>query len=215
MKLVLLGAPGAGKGTQAVVICKKLSIPAISTGSIIRDAIKAGTQPGLLAKQYVRLGQLVPDEIVIDMLMERISQSDCKNGYILDGFPRNIAQAEALEHKGIIIDRVIEIKVDDEVIIERLSGRRVCEKCGASYHLLHNPSGNDDSCEVCSGKLIIRGDDSPEVVRDRLKVYHEQTAPLKGYYENLGKLRVVVGAILVEETTRRTLAALELESMTR
>jgi adenylate kinase len=208
MKLILLGAPGAGKGTQAEVICKHLEIPAISTGNIIRDAMKAGTEAGLSAKKFVEAGQLVPDETVIAMLKDRISQDDCENGYILDGFPRNVAQAQALERMGIVIDKVIEIQVEEEKILERLSGRRVCGDCGASYHIVYKPSLKGEQCESCGGGLIIRGDDTSEVIKDRLKIYSDQTAPLKDYYGKMGKLEVVIGAIEVEETTRRTLAAL-------
>jgi adenylate kinase len=209
MKLIFLGAPGAGKGTQSEVVCKHLCIPAISTGNIIREAMKTGTLAGLSAKKYVEAGQLVPDETVIEMLRDRISQGACENGYILDGFPRNVAQAKELERMGIVIDKVIEIQVGEETIVERLSGRRVCEDCGASYHIIYKPSLKGERCESCNGRLTIRGDDTPEMFKGRLKVYKEQTAPLKDYYSSKGKLRVVTGATEIEETTRRTLAALE------
>lgn len=209
MKLILLGAPGAGKGTQAEVICKKLNIPAISTGNIIREAMKNGTDAGLKAKSYVESGGLVPDEIVIDMLKERIAQADCANGYILDGFPRNVPQAEALDKMGIIIEKVIDIEVPDEKIEKRMGGRRVCEACGASYHTEYKVPKKADSCDSCDGKLIIRKDDEPATVRERLKIYHEQTEPLKDYYHAAGKLVVVEGQEEVADTTRLTLAALE------
>ena len=197
MKLILLGAPGAGKGTQAEVICERLAIPAISTGNIIREALKSGTEMGLRAKSYMEEGKLVPDEVVIGIIQDRLQQDDCKNGFILDGFPRTIPQAEALDKMGVAIDKVIDLEVSDEAIVERMSGRRVCENCGASYHILYKKPG------------VPRADDKPETVRERLRVYHEQTEPLKSYYEKQGKLRVVQGQDAVEETTRLTLAALE------
>lgn len=209
MKLILLGAPGAGKGTQAEVICEKLGIPAVSTGNIIREAMRNGTEAGLKAKSFVEAGGLVPDEIVIDMLKERIAKDDCKNGYILDGFPRNVSQAEALDRMGIIIDRVIDIEVSDERIERRLSGRRVCDKCGASYHVQYKPSAKGDDCDKCDGRLITRKDDEAATVRERLRTYHEQTEPLKDYYHAVGKLFVVEGQEEVVDTTRLTIAALE------
>lgn len=209
MKLILLGAPGAGKGTQAEVICEKLGIPAISTGNIIREAMKNGTEAGLAAKSYVESGGLVPDDIVIAMLKERIGKSDCENGYILDGFPRNVAQAEALDRLGVIIDRVIDIEVGDNEIEERLAGRRVCDKCGASFHVKHKPSQQGDNCDKCGGGLITRKDDEAATVRERLKTYHEQTEPLKDYYHAVGKLFVVEGQEHVSDTTLLTIAALE------
>lgn len=209
MKLILLGAPGAGKGTQAEVICNKLSIPAISTGNIIREAMKNGTPAGLQAKSYVEAGGLVPDDIVIEMLKERLLQDDCKNGYILDGFPRTVPQAQALDKMGIVIDKVIDIEVADASIERRLSGRRVCEKCGASYHIDYKPPEKDGVCDSCTGQLIIRKDDAPEIIRDRLGVYHDQTEPLKDYYLAAGKLFIVEGQEKVEDTTKLTLAALE------
>ena len=209
MKLILLGAPGAGKGTQAEVICNKLSIPAISTGNIIREALKNGTEMGLKAKSYMDEGKLVPDDVVIGIIQERLQKDDCKNGFILDGFPRTIPQAEALDAMGVTIDRVISIEVPDEKIVERMSGRRVCEKCGASYHMLYKKSSEEGVCDVCGGALIRRKDDAPETVEDRLRVYHEQTEPLKDYYVKSGKLRTVEGQEEVADTTRLTLAALE------
>lgn len=209
MKLILLGAPGAGKGTQAEVICDKLGIPAVSTGNMIREALKNETELGLKAKSYMDSGALVPDEVVIEIIRERLAKDDCAGGFILDGFPRTVPQAEALDRMGIIIDRVIDIEVPDEKIEARMSGRRVCGTCGASYHLLYKPSKDGETCDLCGGKLVQRKDDAPETVRERLRVYHEQTEPLKGYYEKQGKLRVVIGQEEVADTTRETLKALE------
>lgn len=208
MKLILLGAPGAGKGTQAEVICEHLGIPAISTGNIIREALKNGTELGLKAKSFMDSGALVPDEVVIEIIKERLSKDDCQNGFILDGFPRTVPQAEALDKMGITIDKVIDIEVADEKIEERLSGRRVCEVCGNSYHTLYKPSPNGDKCK-CGGALIIRKDDKPETIRERLSVYHDQTEPLKDYYAKTGKLCIVEGQEEVADTTKLTLAALE------
>lgn len=209
MNLILLGAPGAGKGTQAEVICSALAIPAISTGNIIREALKNGTDTGLKAKSFMDAGQLVPDEVVIDIIKERLAQDDCKKGFILDGFPRTVPQAQALDKMGITIDKVVEIFVPDEVIQQRLSGRRVCEKCGASYHTEFKPSKVDGVCDLCGGKTVIRKDDEPATVISRLKIYHEQTAPLKGYYEAQGKLVTVTGQNEVADTSKLTLKAIE------
>lgn len=209
MKLILLGAPGAGKGTQAEVICEKLSIPTISTGNIIREALKSGTEMGLKAKAFVDAGKLVPDDVVIGIIQERLVQDDCKSGFILDGFPRTIAQAEALDKMGVDIDRVIDIEVPDDKIVERMSGRRVCESCGASYHLLYKKPEVEGVCGKCGGTLIQRKDDHPDTVTERLKVYHEQTEPLKDYYSNQGKLFIVEGQEEVAQTTALTLKALE------
>lgn len=209
MKLILLGAPGAGKGTQAEIICSKLGIPTISTGNIIRDAMKNGTEMGTKAKAFVDEGNLVPDEVVIGIVKERLSQDDCAKGFILDGFPRTIPQAEALDAMGIEIDRVISIEVSDEKITRRMSGRRVCQGCGASYHIEYKPSKSEGVCDQCGDALIQRKDDAPETVLDRLRVYHEQTEPLKVYYNASGKLRTVEGQENVVDTTRLTLAALE------
>lgn len=193
MMLILLGAPGAGKGTQAEQICQRLHIPAISTGNILREALKSGTELGLKAKSFMDAGNLVPDDVVIDMLKERISEPDCKDGFILDGFPRTIPQAEALDAMGVSIDRVIDIEVPDEKIVTRMSGRRVCEKCGASYHLVYNPPKVEGVCDKCAGALVQRKDDNAETVRDRLTVYHNQTEPLKSHYAAQGKLFQVDG----------------------
>lgn len=208
MKLILLGAPGAGKGTQAELICEKLNIPAISTGNIIREAMKQGTEMGKKAKERVDAGQLVPDEVVIGIIKERLSQDDCKGGFILDGFPRTIPQAEALDTMGIEIDTVLSIEVADENIIRRMSGRRVCPDCGASYHIEYKKPAKEGICNACGASLIIRKDDKPETVLDRLNVYHEQTEPLKEFYCGKGKLVTVEGQEELKDTTRLTFAAL-------
>ena len=209
MNLILLGAPGAGKGTQAEVICEKLKIPAISTGNIIREALKNGTELGQKAKAYMDAGALVPDEVVIAIIKERLSQEDCKNGFILDGFPRTVPQAEALDAMGVVIHKVLDIEVPDETIQKRLSGRRVCESCGASYHVDFKPSSKGEMCDKCGGKLVIRKDDQPETVKERLKVYHESTEPLCDYYKKAGKLTVIEGQEEVADTSALVLKALE------
>jgi len=209
MKIIFLGAPGAGKGTQAEIISDCLSIPQISTGNILREALKSGTENGLKAKTFIEAGQLVPDEIVIGILQDRIAQDDCAGGFILDGFPRTIAQAEALDSMGIAIDRVIDIEVADEAIERRLSGRRVCETCGSSYHLDHKKPAVEGVCDKCGGTLIQRKDDKPETICERLKVYHEQTEPLKAYYKEKGKLCEVDGSRAIEAITAEALAFLE------
>lgn len=210
MKLILLGAPGAGKGTQAEIISEKYNIPTISTGNIIRAALKNGTEMGLKAKSYIDAGNLVPDEVVIGIIKERLAEDDCKNGFILDGFPRTIPQAEALDKMGFEIDRALSIEVDDAEIIKRMSGRRVCGKCGASYHTEFKKPEKEGVCNVCGGELVIRKDDEPETVMNRLKVYHEQTEPLKDYYKSCGKLITVEGQDKVEDTTALVLKALEI-----
>lgn len=207
MNLIFLGAPGAGKGTQAEVVSDTLSIPQISTGNILREAAKNGTEYGVKAKAAMDAGELVSDEIVIGILKERIAEDDCKNGFILDGFPRTVAQAEALDSMNVQIDKVIEISVADEKIKQRLGGRRVCQGCGASYHVEYKPSKVEGICDKCGDKTIIRKDDQPEVVLDRLKTYHEKTAPLKDYYAAQGKLVTVEGQEEVADTTKLTLAA--------
>ena len=209
MNLILLGTPGAGKGTQAEVICNTLHIPAISTGNILREAIKNETALGMEAKSYMDGGKLVPDEIVINILKERLQQDDCQNGFILDGFPRTVPQAEALDQMNIRIDRVIDIEVPDEKITARLSGRRVCESCGASYHTMYKPSKEEGVCDACGGKTVQRKDDHPDTVKERLRVYHEQTEPLIDYYTKTGKLVVVEGQEEVADTTALTLKAVE------
>ena len=201
MNLILLGAPGAGKGTQAEVICDKLGVPTISTGNIIREALSKGTEMGIKAKSFIDAGQLVPDEVVIGIIKERLAKDDCKNGFILDGFPRTIPQAEALDAMGVVIDKVIDIEVPDDKIVQRLSGRRVCADCGASYHLEYKKPEKEGICNVCGGKLVQRKDDHPDTVLDRLKVYHEQTEPLKDYYSKAGLLKVVEGQEEVAATT--------------
>ena len=207
MKLILLGAPGAGKGTQAEILSETLSIPAVSTGNIIRAALKNETPMGLAAKSYMDAGNLVPDDIVIGIIKERLAEPDCANGFILDGFPRTIPQAQALEDLGVEIDRVISLEVPDEKIVTRMSGRRVCGKCGASYHTEYNKPAVENVCDVCGDPLIRRKDDAPETVQERLRVYHEQTEPLKAFYEKSGKLKLVVGQEDVKDTTALTLAA--------
>ncbi len=209
MNLILLGAPGAGKGTQAEKICEKLSIPAVSTGNMLREAMANGTEMGLKAKSFIDAGKLVPDEVVIGIINERLKQEDCQNGFILDGFPRTIPQAEALDEMGVRIDRVIDIEVPDEKIASRLSGRRVCLKCGATYHTEFKKPKADGVCDACGDALVQRKDDMPETVLDRLKTYHEQTEPLKGFYEKKGILRVVEGQEEVADTTALTFKALE------
>ena len=209
MNLILLGAPGAGKGTQAEVISEALSIPQISTGNMLREAVKNGTEYGLKAKAAMESGALVSDEIVIGILKDRIAQPDCKNGFILDGFPRTIEQAKALSEMGVDIDAVVNIFVSDADIIRRMGGRRTCSKCSATYHTLYNPSAKGEDCEKCGEKLSVRADDSPETVKKRLEVYHRQTQPLEDYYNDLGKLVTVVGQEKLEDTTRLTLEALK------
>lgn len=209
MKLILLGAPGAGKGTQAEVICKALNIPAISTGNIIREVLAQGTEMGLKAKSFMDAGQLVPDDVVIGIIKERLAKDDCANGFILDGFPRTIPQAEALDAMGVIIDKVIDIEVPDEKIAARMSGRRVCKDCGSSYHLEYKAPKAEGVCDACDGELIQRKDDAPETVLDRLAVYHKQTEPLKDYYSKKGILRIVEGQEEIADTSALTLKALE------
>ena len=198
MNLILLGAPGAGKGTQAELLVEKLSIPAISTGNMLREAIANGTELGKKAKQYMDEGSLVPDELILNIVADRVAQPDCKNGFILDGVPRTLAQAEALEEKGVRIDYVVSIEVDDSEIEGRMTGRRVCGKCGASYHVVANPPKTEGICDHCGGALVIRKDDKPETVRHRLEVYHASTEVLKDFYGKLGRLRMVNGSQSIE-----------------
>ena len=207
MKLVLLGPPGAGKGTQAAELAASLSIPAISTGNIIRAAVKENTPVGIIAKGYIDKGELVPDETVVSLVEERLKEDDCKDGYILDGFPRTISQAEIMVEKGIDVDRVVNIELADEVIVERLSGRRVCLKCGAAYHVKFNPPAKEGVCGVCGDKLVIRDDDNEDVILNRLSVYHSQTEPLIEFYEKRGKLRSISGAGDVKTTTELAISA--------
>ena len=208
MKIIFLGAPGAGKGTQAEIVSERLGIPAISTGAIIREALKDGTEMGLKAKKFIEAGALVPDDVVIGIIKERLAKSDCEKGYILDGFPRTVPQAEALDAMGVTLDCVLSLEVSDDTIVKRMSGRRVCSGCGASYHIEHNPSKSGEICDKCKAKLTIRADDAPEVVLSRLEVYHKTTEPLKDYYAAKGNLKLIVGADEIEHTTQRTLEAL-------
>ena len=208
MRLILLGAPGAGKGTQAEILASKLNIPTISTGNILREAIKNGTETGRKAKSFMDQGMLVPDDVIIGIVKERLTQPDCANGYILDGMPRTLPQAQALLDNGVEIDRVVSIEIDDAMIEARMTGRRVCSHCGASYHIVANPPKTEGICNACGGELVIREDDKPETVRHRLSVYHAETEALKGFYEKLGKLRLVEGNQPIEDASRDILAAL-------
>ena len=208
MRLILLGAPGAGKGTQAEILASKLNIPTISTGNILREAIKNGTETGRKAKSFMDQGMLVPDDVIIGIVKERLAEPDCANGYILDGMPRTIPQAQALLDNGVGIDRVVSIEIDDAMIEARMTGRRVCSHCGASYHIVANPPKTEGICNACGGELVIREDDKPETVRHRLSVYHAETEALKGFYEKLGKLRLVEGNQPIEDASRDILAAL-------
>lgn len=209
MNIILLGAPGAGKGTQAEKICEHLNIPTISTGNIIREALKSGTEMGLKAKSFMDAGQLVPDEVVIGIIKDRLAKDDCQKGFILDGFPRTIPQAEALDTMGVVIDKVIDIEVPDERIIGRMSGRRVCGSCGASYHLEYKKPKTDGVCDLCAGALVQRKDDHPDTVKARLEVYHNETEPLKEYYAKQNKLAVVEGQEEISDTTALVFAQLE------
>ena len=211
MKIIFLGAPGAGKGTQAELVSAKLGIPTISTGVILREAIKNQTPLGVTAQSYIEKGQLVPDELVIDILSARLSQSDCANGYILDGFPRTIAQAEALDAMNVTIDKVINICVPDEKIVERLAGRRSCSNCGATYHVVYNPSVDGVHCTACGKELTVRSDDKPETILSRLEVYHKQTTPLEEFYRNRGILCDVEGQEELSDTIALTMKALDLK----
>lgn len=209
MNLILLGAPGAGKGTQAENICSHFHISTISTGNMLREAVKNGTELGKQAKSFMDAGKLVPDGILVGMIKERLAQPDCKNGFVLDGFPRTVPQAQALDEMGVPIDRVVEIHVPDERIVARMSGRRVCEQCGSSYHTVYRPPVKEGVCDLDGGKLVQRDDDKPETVRARLGVYHNQTEPLKNYYAKQNKLSIVEGQEAIADTTRLTLQALE------
>ena len=208
MNLILLGAPGAGKGTQAELLMEKLSIPGISTGNMLREAMKNGTPVGEKAKYYMDNGLLVPDEVIMDIVAERVTKADCANGFILDGVPRTLAQAEALEARGVKIDHVVSIEIDDSVIEGRMTGRRVCSKCGASYHVVANAPKVEGVCDHCGSELMIRKDDAPETVRRRLEVYHEQTEVLKDFYAKLGKLRLVEGNQSIEGANGEILVAI-------
>lgn len=210
MKLILLGPPGAGKGTQAEILSKRLGIDTISTGVMLRTAIREGTELGKLAEGYINEGKLVPDDVVVGIVKERLSQEDCNKGFILDGFPRTTAQAEALDEAGVEIDKVLSLEVADKTIIERLSGRRECKACGTPYHVVYKPSANDDKC-TCGGELIQRADDNEETVKNRIKIYHEQTEPIKDYYEKKGKLVIAYGQEELADTTEEVAKALGLD----
>ncbi len=208
MNVILLGAPGAGKGTQAEIISAKLGIPTISTGNILREAVKNGTEVGLKAKAFMEAGQLVPDEVIVGIVKERVAQDDCAKGYILDGMPRTIPQAEALVAQDVKIDKVVSIEIADSVIEERMTGRRVCGTCGASYHVVANPPKAEGICDSCGGELQIRKDDAPETVKNRLQVFHNETEPLKEFYLKMGVLTEVEGNQPIENATKDILAAL-------
>lgn len=209
MKLILLGAPGAGKGTQAEILSRLLQIPTISTGNILRAAMKNGTPVGLRAKEYVEAGKLVPDDVIIGIIRERLAEPDCAEGYILDGVPRTIPQAEAMERLGIEVDTALSIEVEDEVIVGRMSGRRVCKACGGTFHVVNNPPKTEGVCDLCGGELAVRKDDAPETVRARLATYHEETEPLKAFYEARGKLVTVDNQPTIKETTAAIRKALD------
>ena len=211
MKLILLGAPGAGKGTQAEILCKRFGVPSISTGNILRAAIKDGTPTGVQAKSYIDAGQLVPDEVIIGILNERLAQSDCAKGYILDGVPRTIAQAQAMEESGIEIDAAVALEISEDEILRRMRGRRVCEACGSSFNMEAIPPRVEGICDNCGGKLIQRQDDTPETVHKRLEVYHRETKPLVGYYAERGLLRTVDVSDSKEGTFHRIMALLGME----
>ena len=210
MKIIMLGAPGAGKGTQAGILSRKLGIPTISTGNILRAAVKAGTPVGLEAKSYMDGGKLVPDDVIIGILAEALAGPDCAKGYILDGVPRTIPQAEAMEEQGLDVDVVLDLEVPDEVIVARMSGRRVCPACGATYHIQNAPPKTEGVCDGCGAKLIVRADDAPETVLDRLYTYHEQTEPLLAFYEARGKLRTVNNQPSIEAITAEIYRTLEI-----
>ena len=209
MNLILLGAPGAGKGTQAEILVEKLGIPAISTGNMLREAMANGTPVGKQAKYYMDNGLLVPDEVVLGIVAERVAQPDCANGFILDVVPRTLAQAEALEAKNVRIDHVVSIEIDDSVIEGRMTGRRVCSHCGASYHVVAHPPKSEGICDSCGSELVIRKDDAPETVRKRLTVYHAETEVLKEFYQKLGKLRIIDGNQPIEDANNAILAAIK------
>ncbi len=208
MNLILMGAPGAGKGTQSAKISEKWNIPAVSTGDMLRAAVKEGTQMGITAKSYMDAGKLVPDEVVIGIIKDYLSSDKCENGFILDGFPRSIPQAEALDAMGVRIDAALSIEVADEAIVERMSGRRICSACGASYHVVYNPPKTADVCDACSASLYIRDDDKAETVLSRLDTFHKTTEPLKDYYAAKGLLICVDGQDKVEDTTAAVMSAL-------
>ena len=210
MRLILLGAPGAGKGTQAEILSKLMDVPTISTGNILRAAMKAGTEVGLKAKSYVESGKLVPDDVIIGIIQERLAEPDCAKGYILDGVPRTIPQAQTMEDMGLEIDCALSIEVEDEVIVKRMSGRRTCRDCSATFHVENNPPKVEGKCDFCGGELTIRADDAPETVKNRLLTYHRDTEPLKAFYAERGKLRTVDNQPSIEATTAAIRKALEI-----
>ena len=209
-RLIMLGAPGAGKGTQAALLSERLGIPTISTGSILRQAIKDGTDVGLQVKALIEAGHFAPDDLIVKIVNQRVSQPDCKNGFILDGMPRTLAHAKALDEAGIIIDRVVDIEISDEEIMDRMSGRRVCEQCGETFHIQANPPKQAGVCDSCGGKLVLRKDDAPETVKERLEVYHTQTEPLKDFYAQRGILCAVANRPGIAEMTAAVMEALNL-----
>ena len=211
MNLILLGAPGAGKGTQAELLIEQLHIPSISTGNMLREAMANGSELGKQVKTYMDSGSLVPDDVILSIVADRVKQPDCSNGFILDGVPRTLAQAEALDAKGVRIDYVVSIEIDDAVIEGRMTGRRVCTKCGASYHIVANPTKQEGICDLCGSEVAIRKDDAPETVRHRLEVYHASTEVLKDYYRKQGKLRLVEGNQPIADANRDILRALGAE----
>ena len=210
MRLILLGAPGAGKGTQAEILSRELGIPTISTGNILRAAMKAGTPVGIQAKSYVEAGKLVPDDVIIGIIRERLAQEDCKKGYILDGVPRTIPQAETMEEMGVEIDCALSIEISDEVIVQRMSGRRTCKDCGQTFHIVSNPPKTEGVCDACGGELHVRKDDAPETVKARLEVFHRDTEPLKLFYAQRGKLKTVENQSTIEATTAEIKKALRI-----
>lgn len=209
LKLMFFGAPGAGKGTQAEIASKRYNIPTISTGAILREAIASKTELGVLAAGYVESGALVPDEVIVGIIKSRLAEDDCRGGFILDGFPRTLTQARAFDETGIGLSVVIDIEVEDERIIERMSGRRVCSKCGETYHTAYNPTADNVHCDKCGGDLQCRRDDDPKVVKHRLETYHKETEPLREYYKSQGLLRVVAGQDKLDDTTELTLGVIE------
>ena len=210
MRLILLGAPGAGKGTQAEILSRELGIPTISTGNILRAALKEGTPVGLKAKAIIEAGALVPDEVILGIVEERLAREDCANGFILDGVPRTIPQAQALEDMGVVIDAALSIEIEDETIVERMSGRRTCKNCSQTFHVIYNPPKKENVCDFCGGELSVRRDDAPETVRARLETFHRETEPLKAFYEERGKLIRVDNQPSIEETTAAIRSALEI-----
>lgn len=209
MNMIMLGAPGTGKGTQAEIISKKYNIPTISTGAMLRAAIREGTEFGKMAKELIDAGKLVGDDVIIGMISDRLKNPDCANGFILDGFPRTIAQADALGELGVKIDLALSFEVADEVIIKRLAGRRECPKCGATFHVDNKPSAKGNNCDKCGAELITRDDDKPETIKNRLKVYYDQSEPLKGYYDKMGVLKQVNADDTLDNITKNVFEIIE------